>query len=471
MLTKKRRSENNYSPLRHKGLNAHDVILFAIVQSGKNEISGNDLVRRSGISRTTIWKIRDILKDEGLIDYKTNGRRTTYYPTKLAINNFYFRSWIRSGELFGLLESRRIPISSPLCDIKYPDYVDYKPQRVRLEFALRIGILITYILLQYLSPTCASKLNYNQSIASSGITNRLIEESLKNVISPTKMLTILRQTLFASGHRFRISNANKSASDSFYTLEQTSFDNVMKIFIDVFPEAFDALQGISFDDAEDYAKKWIEWAKKRKEQQQCKHEYQIQITKKMERRYCPLCESKPEIARDAIIGSKELVQRLNAVRFSNNNCRNHRWNIYLESMPFVSFQCALCYKIVELPIESEEKLDAIKEEVDNRVGLNRVSICEDIEMFFHHNSNQRLTVDHYIRYYKNRYSQMEIIDLKAFTLEIKTIFDILAENGYIDCINKNDTTNKPLAYIRREHVEIKSITGKKLLTLALDQMC
>ena len=138
---------------------------------------------------------------------------------------------------------------------------------------------------------------------------------------------------------------------------------------------------------------------------------------------------------------------------------------------FVSFQCALCHKIVELPIESEEKLDAIKEEVDNRVGLNRVSICEDIEMFFHHNSNQRLTVNHYIRHYKNRYSQMEIIDLKAFTLEVKTIFDILAENGYIDCINKNDTTNKPLAYIRREHVEIKSITGKKLLTLALDQMC
>ena len=66
---------------------------------------------------------------------------------------------------------------------------------------------------------------------------------------------------------------------------------------------------------------------------------------------------------------------------------------------------------------------------------------------------------------------MEIIDLNAFTLEVKTIFDILAENGYIDCINKNDTTNKPLAYIRREHVEIKSITGKKLLTLALDQMC
>ena len=65
---------------------------------------------------------------------------------------------------------------------------------------------------------------------------------------------------------------------------------------------------------------------------------------------------------------------------------------------------------------------------------------------------------------------MEIIDLKAFTREIKTIFDILAENGYIDCINKNDTTNKPLAYVRREHVEIKSITGKKLLTLALSDV-
>ena len=171
-----------------------------------------------------------------------------------------------------------------------------------LEFALRIGILITYILVQYLSPTCASKLNYNQSIASSGITNRLIEESLKNVISSTKMLTILRQILYGLGHRFRISNANKSASDSFYTLEQTSFDNVMKTFIDVFPAASNALQGISFDDAEDYVKNWIEWAKKRKEQQHCKHEYQIQIAKKTERRYCPLCESKSEIHLDAIIG-------------------------------------------------------------------------------------------------------------------------------------------------------------------------
>jgi len=52
-------------------------------------------------------------------------------------------------------------------------------------------------------------------------------------------------------------------------------------------------------------------------------------------------------------------------------------------MPYVSFECALCYKVAELPIDSREKLDEIREEVETSDGLslNSMAVCEDIECF------------------------------------------------------------------------------------------
>jgi hypothetical protein len=49
--------------------------------------------------------------------------------------------------------------------------------------------------------------------------------------------------------------------------------------------------------------------------------------------------------------------------------------------------------------------------------------------------------------------------------QVETIYRILANNGYIECITGKGA-DKVAGYIRQENIEIKSVTDKKLLTLA-----
>jgi hypothetical protein len=76
----------------------------------------------------------------------------------------------------------------------------------------------------------------------------------------------------------------------------------------------------------------------------------------------------------------------------------------------------------------------------------------------------KLTTNHYIKYYEQHQNKKKIVDFRAFTTEIETIFRILAKNGYIECITGKGV-DKVTKYIRRENIDIKSVTDKKLLTL------
>jgi hypothetical protein len=67
------------------------------------------------------------------------------------------------------------------------------------------------------------------------IANRLTEKSVKDIISPVKMLTILRQSLYRLGYRFPISTAKKSGSHSFYEMESKSYEEVVTALNNVFP--------------------------------------------------------------------------------------------------------------------------------------------------------------------------------------------------------------------------------------------
>jgi biotin operon repressor len=448
--------------------NVHSLILLAIVQAGENGISGKDLEQRTGVSRITIWKQRARLRDDGLVYYQTKGKRTKYYPTELAISDLQFRSWIRYNELFRLLESQRISLSSPFYNIELPNYFDCKTERTLLEFSLKIGILVTYILVQHLTPIKVKKLKYKQGIDPSKIANKLINESVINILSPVKMLIVLRQSLYRLGHQFLISNAKKSSGLSFYAMSSKSYDDVLSAFERVFPQAYKEFQAINFENSEYYIKKRIEQAKTRREQLKCKHKYQIAIKDKIESYTCSICKFTSKINLDTIISNSEVIQKLNSMRPPSDNCKDHRWQVWSDNIHLVSLRCLLCDKIAELPIESEEKLDAIREEVetDDRLDLkNSTEICEDIEIFFHHHSNRRLTVNHYIKYYEQHHITKKIVDLGTFTNEVEILFEILAKNGYIENI-ADKKANKLIGHIRRENIEIKSVTGRKLLTLA-----
>ena len=444
-----------------------NLILTAIMQAGRNGISGKDLESRSGISRMTIWKQRTKLRNNGFIYYQTKGKRTKYYPTKMAINDLYLRFWIRYKELFALLERRLIPISSPFYNVKYPNYFDFKLERLLLEFALGIGILVTNILVQHLGPKKAKKSKYTQNKNVTEIANKLTEESVRNIISPVKMLTILRQSLYALGYRFSISTAKKSDGYSSYELESESFEEIVTALKTVFPQASKELQAIDFDDAIYYVIKRIEQIEKRNEQLKCKHEYRIKLKDKNEIYYCVNCKFTTTIDRDTIIGNKEIIQKLDSIRPPDDTCRNHRWKVYSEMMSFVSFECSLCHKIARIHIESAKNLDVIREDVetDDRLDLKgSKKICEDIEMFFHRHSNRGLTVNHYIKYYEQHHITKKIVDLGAFRTEVEIIYEILAKNGYIEGFT-GKREGKIIGYLRRENVEIKSVTGKRLLTL------
>ena len=447
------------------------LIVLAIIQAGKNGISGKELERKSGVSRMTIWKQRDRLKNDGLIYYETKGKRTTYYPTQLAMDNPYYRSWVRYDQLFRLLERRRIPIFSPFYNIEFPNYFDYKLESSLLGFALGIGILVTDILLQHLGPNKVKRQKHTQNRNATIIANRLTEKSVKDIISPVRMLTILRQSLYLLGYRFPISTAKKSYDYSFYEMESESYNEVLRAFNNAFPEAAKELQTINFDNQEARIKRRVEDARKRREQLKCKHNFQTELTVRTESYHCSTFGFKSIIDRDTTIDSKEIVQKLDSIRPSTDTCKNHRWKVYSEIMPFVLFECQLCHKVAEIPIESEEKLDAIKEEVETEDSLDlkkSIGICEDIEMFFHRHSNRRLTVNHYIKYYEKLHFSRKIVDRRAFRNEVETIYGILAKNDYIQCINANNVTSRSRVCIRRENIKVKSVTGKKLLTLAID---
>lgn len=448
--------------------NVRSLILLAIVQAGENGISGKDLEQRTAVSRITIWKQKARLRDDGLIYYQTKGKRTKYYPTELAINDYYFRSWIRYNELFRLLESQGISIFSPFFNIEFPNYFDYKTERALLEFALKIGILVTYILVQRLTPNKTRKLKYKQGIDPSEISNKLINESVRNILSPVKMLIVLRQSLYRLGHRFPISNLKKSSGLSFYAMTSTSYDDVLTAFNRVFPQAYEEFQALNYEDSEYYFKKRIENARNRREQLKCEHKYQITLMDKIERYTCSICKFTSKINLDTIVGNSKVIHKLNSMRPPSDTCRDHRWQAWSDNMPLVSFRCLLCYENAELPIESEEKLDAIREEIetDDHLDLkNSTAICKDIEIFFHRHSNRRLTVDHYIKYYEQHHITKKIVDLETFTNEVETVCRILVKNDYIEYI-AGKKADKLIRYIRRENIEIKSVTGRKLLTLA-----
>jgi hypothetical protein len=97
-------------------IRARDAIFLAILVYGRDGISGKGLEQKSGFSRQTINQERPILKKDGLIDYKTNGKRTTYFPSKEALNNRYFSSWMYGKELFNKLEGNSIFLDSPFFD-------------------------------------------------------------------------------------------------------------------------------------------------------------------------------------------------------------------------------------------------------------------------------------------------------------------------------------------------------------------
>ncbi|MGA9169349.1 MAG: hypothetical protein WCF03_13080 [Nitrososphaeraceae archaeon] len=89
-------------------------------------------------------------------------------------------------------------------------------------------------------------------------------------------------------------------------------------------------------------------------------------------------------------------------------------------------------------IESEEKTQLIDEAVSIKVGIGNVGLCRDIEYFFHCHNNEELTINDFLRFFKEFRIATQIVDLKLFSDTVSDILDILVENGYIKLQTHHD---------------------------------
>jgi hypothetical protein len=260
----------NNERLKHGSFNitAKEAILLAILLHGKEGISGKDLEYQSGVSRQTINQERVVLKRNGLIQYKTSGKRTTYFPTKKVLEDRYFRSWIYGKELFNKLESRSVFLDSPFYDTNFS--LDNKTEKLLFEFSLRLGSILTYMFLQVMNPAFIKDLTFNQEISSKEIKDYLIKDWIKNIINPIRALTKIRQSLYLLGYKFEVRTSKEPKNYSFYELETKSFEKLLEAFARLYPYIYKELGKVS-DDLSKTTESW----KKSMERAGCKHGYSI----------------------------------------------------------------------------------------------------------------------------------------------------------------------------------------------------
>ena len=67
---------------------------------------------------------------------------------------------------------------------------------------------------------------------------------------------------------------------------------------------------------------------------------------------------------------------------------------------FTSFHCPLCGELVRFPAKDQGKLKKIEEVVSLRLDNQNVSLCNDIEYFFHINNDPQLTINDFMKFFE-----------------------------------------------------------------------
>jgi hypothetical protein len=360
----------NRSRKLERSIPVNDAIILAIWQRGKNGIKGKDLENSSGVSRQTINHERQNLKEAGLIDYTHTGKRTTYYPGKLVMDDQYLRSIIYGMKLLDRFTNPPLKIDSPYCrcELRYEE----KTERTIIEFALRMGIILTYFFIEIMDPNSKSliltdKMN-SDIISSKEIKEHLINKWLKNSIDLHKILIKLRQSFYHLGYKFKIDVHQKnSVNHSFFELENKSYTQIKQAFTRVFPTASEQLEKVGSDLSKD-----IDYWRMRRKLHECRHDYQMSIEKNTKVFVCARCDNRIAIAIDEPSNTQKEEERistetLNALKPPvDNNCIKfgHQWDDRTGyQVNKIWYACLLCRATIQLDFESDEEMQLIEEEV------------------------------------------------------------------------------------------------------------
>lgn len=233
--------------------------------------------QKSGFSRQTINHERETLRKEGLINYNTNGKRTTYSPTKEILENAYFRTLVYGKKLFNKLENpNAFLLSSPFFNTHFS--LENRTEQLLFEFSLKLGLILTYMLMQVMNSEFIKELTFNQEKYSKEIKKYFINEWLKNIINPMQMLMILRQSIYLLEYEFKVdTRTHYTENYSFHELEKKGFQTLSEAFGRLCPQLYEELEnsGSGGSKLSDHTKYW----KKSIEQAKCNHDYKLKIKK------------------------------------------------------------------------------------------------------------------------------------------------------------------------------------------------
>jgi len=340
--------------------------------------------------------------------------------------------------------------------------LENKNERRVFEFCMRLGISIVYILIQCVKTLDTRKLKLDESLTEYvGQINRILTERwLSFVISPKDMLIIFRQHLQHLGCRFP-SDKSESFRYSYYSLEKDDFAEILRVYKNLFPDAYNKFSSIKLFENIGYLENKSKQHQKNLEHQRCSIGYRENtIQNRIKEFTCMQCGIIRRISISTLLRNKSLIRELNKIKPPTTNCKVHRWKLSKNDIPFAFFTCVLCRKGVKLQAESEEKLDLIKDLVEQDPRLKNlkedVNLCRDIERFFHLNANKEVKINDYLVTWKKRYGTNRNMEIqKEFINRVLIICEILSRKKFIEPISEKAKDLTKRSYIRNEPVRIE----------------
>jgi hypothetical protein len=461
---------------RSPGTKARDFILMALIEAGKNGLPQKALIEKTGLSRAKVYDDCEKLeKEEGLIRSETKGKRTTYYATQKIFDDLSLHSLVFGKEIFSKISDSHIPVitqrnlcsnrfhgNSPYYETRFNDDVYFEKkfnrdddsiERLLFEYSSRVGSIITYILLQAMNSDVIKTLTFNEKMSGSAAKDYLVKKWIQNVISPTEMLKVLRKCLRDARYEVAGNESQELGNISSYGLKDEAIGELTGAFSRVFPNVYNDLEEtrLAFP-------KSLEQEKKLIEQSICKHELALELKDNEKHFECSKCSFKLVIAIARLIKDKEIIAKLDQQIPPKNSCVKfgHQWTKRSDYyVAFTSFHCVLCGGLARFRIEEDKKLKKIDEVVSLKLEGVNVSLCNDIEYFFHLNNNQRLTIKDFMKFFEEFRIGIRIDDPKKFIETVSSILDILVRYEYIKEITILDG-HEPLKreFIRKEHLNI-----------------
>jgi hypothetical protein len=277
----------------------------------------------------------------------------------------------------------------------------------------------------------------------------LVEEWIKMVVNPLKMLRQLHHTIGANkfdifskdNNLFAKRNRKLSSDVSIYQLKVESFREYIQAFARLYPDVYDGLEKIrkSIDKKIELENDWFEQIK-------CKHDDFTVVSKKktvsekeisIKMFRCHKCFKQISIAVHNIITDKRLVEELDKLNPPDTKyC--HQWTyVAHDDLAFYHFVCPLCERMLRLAAEDNKRLENIRDAVSDRlVSGGKIWMCENIQYFFHTHLNETKTVDDILKINED-FIKTRNINNKDYINVVFRILDILLEYEYIEeCNNK-----------------------------------